>query len=81
MQIRQIVLRAQRIGHVRDNLVLCDVCDNPASKSISVKGPVLCGPCATGEADSLDWADVIVVKFGAVQPAQPRAMNQRAKAR
>jgi hypothetical protein len=57
--------RARKNGRIRDGLLLCDNCDTPASLSLSrALHWTACGPCATGEADSLDPADFIHVGKG-----------------
>lgn len=62
MTVERIIKRARRMGRIRDGLVLCDNCDNPASASYSTAcGWAGCGPCMSGEADSLDLEDFIVV--------------------
>jgi len=58
-----IIRRAGRQGRVRDGLVLCDNCDNPASRDLSTElSWTACAPCVFGEADSLDEADFIHVE-------------------
>ena len=60
--IESIVKRARRIDRIEDGLVLCDNCDNPASRELSIALDwTACGPCATGEADSLNADDFIHV--------------------
>jgi hypothetical protein len=60
--IREILSWARRHGRIRDGIVLCENCDNPALKSVALKMSwVGCGPCYFGEADMLDWDDVIIV--------------------
>lgn len=59
-----VIRRASRMGRIRDGLVLCDNCDNPAddtSRFISWTG---CGPCIFGEADALDPEEFISVGGG-----------------
>ena len=59
-KVERIVARARRMGRVKDNLVLCDVCDTPASKRYSmVIGWTGCGACATGEAAEVNPDDFI----------------------
>ena len=74
MTIPEIVKRARRTGRAKDGLVLCDNCDTPASKSLSVAvGWTCCGPCCTGEADSFDSADLIYVKAETTAKKAPHA--------
>ena len=35
-EIEKIIKRAKRNGRIRSGLVLCDNCDNPASRSLSL---------------------------------------------
>ena len=45
---------------IKDELVLCENCDTPASWKFSVNcGWVGCAPCMTGEASSFDTDDLI----------------------
>ena len=69
MNLKKIIYLAKRKGRIKNGLVLCDNCDNPASKSMATTMSwVGCGPCYTGEADSLDFEDVIALpKKGARQ--------------
>ena len=63
MTIKAIIDRARRMNAIKDGLVTCDNCDTPASASISKHiGWTACAPCATGEADSFDSADLISVE-------------------
>ncbi len=67
MNLGKIIARAKRMGRVRDGLVLCDNCDNPASRKYSqALSWTGCGPCVTGEAAELDPADFIAVEEGKV---------------
>lgn len=62
MTVKAIIERATRMGKVRGGVVLCDVCDTPASASLSKKvGWTACAPCVWGEADSYDPSDLISV--------------------
>lgn len=62
MTIEKIIERARKLGRVNGGLVVCDNCDNPASKSLSLKlSWTCCAPCATGETDSFDPKDFIPV--------------------
>ena len=64
--VEQIIKRARRMGRVENGLVLCDNCDTPASKSLSVDMSWTgCAPCMLGEADAFDEADLIAVEGGA----------------
>jgi uncharacterized paraquat-inducible protein A len=62
MSTAKLIARAFRMNRVKDNLVLCDNCDTPASMSLSkALSSAVCAPCATGEADSFDASDLIAV--------------------
>jgi hypothetical protein len=62
-KIRRIITRAIRTKRVKDGLVLCDVCDTPASKSLSLAlSWTCCAPCVWGEAGSFDETDLIYVE-------------------
>lgn len=62
-KIAKIIARARRLGHVRDGLVLCDNCDTPASRELSLAlSWTCCAPCATGEAGSFNAEDLIGVE-------------------
>jgi len=62
MTIKKIIERARRQKRIRAGLVLCDNCDNPASKELSqALHWTACAPCVWGEADSLDPSDFIAV--------------------
>lgn len=62
MTIKKIIKRARRMKNIRDGLVLCDNCDNPASRGLSTSlSWTACAPCVWGEADSLDSSDFIAV--------------------
>lgn len=65
MTIEKIIQRARRMGRIKDWLVLCDLCDTPASMSLALNMSwTPCAPCAFGEADSFDDQDLIVVPAG-----------------
>lgn len=60
MTIKKIIERARRAGRIREGLVLCDNCDSPASKRLSLKlSWTACAPCVWGDADSIDPNDFI----------------------
>jgi len=65
MTLEKIIKRARSQGRVKDGLVLCDICDNPASRELSQKvgwtACAACAPCVWGEADSFDPKDLIPV--------------------
>jgi hypothetical protein len=62
MSIQKIIERARRMKRIRDGLVLCDNCDNPADGKISPSiGWTACGPCAWGESDALEPDNFIYV--------------------
>jgi hypothetical protein len=66
MTIAKIIERAKRMKRIKDGLVLCDNCDTPASRSLSLLlSWTACEPCVWGEADSYDAADLIHVPGGA----------------
>jgi hypothetical protein len=55
-----IIARARRMKRIAGGLVLCDNCDSPASREYSLALTwTCCGPCATGEAATLDPEDFI----------------------
>lgn len=61
--LSEIIAAAKRKGNVRHGLVLCDLCDTPASRSLSQ--PLSwtgCAPCILGESDAFDAGDLISVK-------------------
>jgi hypothetical protein len=59
-RLQRIVATARRKKRIRDGLVLCENCDTPASKSLSLSvGWTACAPCVWGEADSFDATDLI----------------------
>ena len=61
--LKRIIATATKNGRVRDGLVLCENCDNPASKDLSQSLYwTACAPCVWGEADSLDDKDFIAVE-------------------
>jgi len=58
--VGSIIKRARRMGRIRDGLALCDNCDTPASRELSIAlSWTACAPCVSGEADSFDPADLI----------------------
>lgn len=60
--LKKIIETAVKNGRVANGLVLCAVCDNPASKDLSQSLHwTACAPCVWGEADSLDSGDFISV--------------------
>jgi len=62
-KIDRIIARAIQQGNVKNNLVICDNCNTPASKSLSLAMSWTgCAPCMLGEADSFDPADLIHVE-------------------
>lgn len=62
MTIERILLWAKRHNRIANGLVLCELCDTPASKSMALKMSwVGCAPCYLGESDAFDLADVIHV--------------------
>ena len=70
-KIDRIIKRAVRLGNVKDGLVLCDNCENPASRSLSLNMSwTPCAPCVFGEADSFDETDLIAVPAGIVANAR-----------
>lgn len=63
MSIKKIIDRARRTGRIKDGLVLCENCDTPASKSLSLSlSWTGCAPCVWGEASSFDDSDLIHVE-------------------
>jgi len=63
-EIEEIIKKAKREGRVKSGLVLCDNCDTPASRSLSLAvGWTGCAPCIQGEADSFDPEDLIPTDF------------------
>jgi len=62
VSIAKLIARAFRLKRVKNDLVLCDDCDTPASKSLSTAlSRGVCAPCALGEADSFNADDLISV--------------------
>ena len=62
MTLEKLIARARRMKAVKNGLVTCDMCDNPASKEASLAlSHATCAPCAYGEADSFDASDLIPV--------------------
>lgn len=63
MTIPEIVRWAHRNGRIRNHIVLCESCDNPALKSAAIEMSwVGCGACYFGEADAIDHEDVIYIR-------------------
>ncbi len=63
--INRIIATAIKTGRVKDGLVLCENCGNPASKSLSTSLHwTACAPCVWGESDSFDGNDLIPIKGG-----------------
>lgn len=59
-KLAKIIERARRLGHIKDGLVICDNCDTPASRNLSIATYWTgCAPCMTGESDSFDATDLI----------------------
>ena len=62
VKLAKLVSRARRMKRIRDGVVLCDNCGNPASLSLSLDlSWTCCAPCVWGEADSFDPEDVLRV--------------------
>lgn len=62
-KLKEVIERAVRIGHVKNGLVTCDNCDNPADRDLAESMSwVPCGPCCFGEANSLDPERFLSVK-------------------
>ena len=60
MTIARLIKRARATKRIRNGVVLCDDCDTPADKTLSLQlSRGVCGPCALGEADSFDAANLI----------------------
>lgn len=62
--LKTIIASAKRNKRVdaKTGLVLCDNCDTPASKSLSMgMSWTGCAPCFVGEADSFDASDLISI--------------------
>jgi hypothetical protein len=54
-KFEKLIERAKRIKAIESNLVVCDNCSTPADGELSLQvGWTGCGPCITGEAESLD---------------------------
>lgn len=63
MKIDKIIPWARRNDRIRDGIVLCENCDNPALKSAAIQMSwVGCGACYFGESDAIDYDDVITVQ-------------------
>lgn len=61
--VERIIRRARNMGRIRDGLVICDNCDTPASRELSLAlSWTCCAPCALGEADAFDDSDLISVE-------------------
>lgn len=61
-KLDRIISKAKREGRIRAGLVLCENCENPASKDLSLSlSWTACAPCVWGEADSFDAGDLIAV--------------------
>lgn len=59
-RMQAVINRAVKMCRIQNGLVLCDNCDTPASREMSLAlSWTACGPCATGESDSFDLEDVI----------------------
>lgn len=62
VKLEKIIFKAKHSGRIANGLVLCDNCDTPASRSLSLAMSwVPCAPCCWGDADSFDAADLIQV--------------------
>jgi len=60
--VAQVIAEAIKRHRVKDGLVLCDLCDTPASLSLSTSlSWTGCAICVWGEASSFDEADLIPV--------------------
>lgn len=58
--LKQVVSAAKKNRRIGNGLVLCDNCDNPASRTLSMAlSWTACAPCVFGEADSFDAKDLI----------------------
>ena len=55
--VERIIRRARNMGRIRDGLVICDHCDTPASRELSLALSWTCCACALGEADVLMTVD------------------------
>lgn len=54
-KLDKLIARARRMKAIKNDLVVCDHCDTPADGELSLQvGWTGCGPCITGEADTLD---------------------------
>jgi hypothetical protein len=61
--LKKLIERAQRLGHVENGFVTCDICDTPADRDLSLALHWTgCAPCITGEAASLDPEQFIHAK-------------------
>lgn len=64
--IGAIIRRAERLGRIKDGLVLCDNCNTPASMDLSLRMSwTCCAPCVWGESYSFDPDDLIRVESNA----------------
>jgi len=62
MTLEQIIRWARKNNRIRNGVVMCELCDNPALKSAALKMSwVGCGACYFGESDAVDHEDVITV--------------------
>lgn len=59
--LKKIIRWARKNGRIRDGLVLCENCDNPADNVSLKMSWVGCGPCIFGKSDALEPDDFIVV--------------------
>ena len=58
--LEEVISEARKKRRIKDGLVLCENCDNPASASLSqALSWTGCAPCVWGEADSFDDKDLI----------------------
>ena len=65
--IKRIIERAKKAGRIKDGLVLCDNCDNPADRELSQKlSWTACAPFVFGEDDVFDYLCLIHVHGKAV---------------
>lgn len=60
MNMAKILTWARQNERIKDGLVLCECCDNPALRSVALKMSwVGCGACYFGEASAVNLKDVI----------------------
>ena len=58
-------------------IVYCSNCQTPASKSLSeAVGWIGCAPCITGEADSFDDDDLIVIESETINAVNTKENTQ-----